>query len=64
MNQSSLPLIVDASQLETAAGQANLLIIDLSKAETHLKYHIPGAVLLDYNQIIAPARVPKAQGKM
>jgi len=52
MNQSSLPLILEASQLEAVAGQTGLLIIDLSKAETWLKYHIPGAVHLDYNQII------------
>lgn len=52
MNQSSLPLILEANQLEAVAGQAGLLIIDLSKAETYQKYHIPGAVHLDYSQII------------
>ncbi|HED16247.1 MAG TPA: sulfurtransferase [Gammaproteobacteria bacterium] len=52
MDQSSLPFIIDASQLEAVADQAGLLIIDLSKAETWLKYHIPGAVHLEYNQII------------
>ena len=52
MNQSSLPLIIEADQLETVAGQAGLLIIDLSKAETWQKHHIPGAVHLEYGQLI------------
>lgn len=52
MNQSALPLIVEADQLEAVSEQTDILIIDLSKAETWLKYHIPGAIHLEYSQLI------------
>ena len=53
MNTLDLPLLVEPDILENTLGYENLLIIDLSKAETYRKLHIPGAVHLDYVQITA-----------
>jgi thiosulfate/3-mercaptopyruvate sulfurtransferase len=53
MNTLDLPLLAEPDILEDTLGYENLLIIDLSKAETYRKLHIPGAVHLDYVQITA-----------
>ena len=53
MNDAVLPLIVEPEELESRLGDADVLVIDLSKAETYRQYHISGAVHLDYPQIIA-----------
>ena len=53
MNDNMLPLLIEPDTLEESIGNDNLLIVDLNKAETYLKLHIPGAVRLDYQQIIA-----------
>lgn len=52
MNAINLPLIVDPNELEATLGQPGLLITDLSKPEVHAQYHIPGAVPLNYTQIV------------
>lgn len=57
MNDARLPLLVEPQQLSTVLKEANLLIVDLCKPETYAQGHIPGAVHLDYKQIIA-ARPP------
>jgi len=57
MNTPDLPLLIEPDVLENTLGYDNLLIVDLSKAETYRKLHIPGAVHLDYAQITA-ARKP------
>jgi len=57
MSEHRLPLIVEPEVLEQRLGEPNLLVVDLSRAETHNKYHLPGAVFLDYGQVIA-ARKP------
>lgn len=48
-----LPLILEADELQRHLGDKRLRIVDLSKAETHGQAHIPGAVFLDYPQIVA-----------
>ncbi len=53
MSESELPLIIEADILEKSLTYDNVLIVDLSKPDTYLKMHIPGAVHLDYPQIIA-----------
>jgi thiosulfate/3-mercaptopyruvate sulfurtransferase len=37
-------------------GYDNVLIVDLSKADTYRKLHVPGAVFLDYAQIVASSK--------
>ncbi len=46
------PLLIQPDALEAARGEPRLLIVDLSKPETYAKGHIPGAVHLDYAQIV------------
>lgn len=57
MAQALLPLIVEPAELEKRLGAENLLIVDLSRPEIYTQAHLPGAVHLDYAQIIA-ARPP------
>jgi len=52
MKKVNLPLIVEPDVLEKNLGQPDLLVIDLSKQDTYTKYHIPGAIHLDYSKII------------
>lgn len=53
----TLPLLIEADTLEESLGSKNLLVVDLSKADTYRKLHVPGAVHLEYPRIIA-ARKP------
>jgi thiosulfate/3-mercaptopyruvate sulfurtransferase len=53
MNNNAPPLLIEPDVLEESLAYDNLLIVDLNKAETYLKLHIPGAVQLDYQRIIA-----------
>jgi len=53
MNTLNLPLLVEPDMLEDTLGYDSLLIVDLSKAETYRKLHVPGAVHLDYVHITA-----------
>jgi len=53
MKNNILPLLIEPDTLEESLGYDNILIVDLNKAETYLKLHIPGAVHLDYQRIIA-----------
>jgi thiosulfate/3-mercaptopyruvate sulfurtransferase len=48
-----LPLLLEPKTLEERFGTSNLLIVDLGKADTYRKLHIPGAVFLDYATIVA-----------
>ena len=57
MTPRLLPLIVEPAELEKHLAMENLLIVDLCKPETYAQAHVPGAVHLDYKQIVA-ARPP------
>jgi thiosulfate/3-mercaptopyruvate sulfurtransferase len=57
MNAVQLPLLVEPEKLEESLSNNNILIVDLSKADTYARLHVPGAVHLDYTQIVA-ARKP------
>ncbi|OQX46784.1 MAG: thiosulfate sulfurtransferase, partial [Candidatus Sedimenticola endophacoides] len=50
---SELPPLIEPQQLEPLLGRDNLLVVDLSKGTTHQQLHIPGAVFLEYERIIA-----------
>ena len=50
---TSLPLLIEPEQLESLLDTAGLLIVDLSKPELYARMHIPGAIHLEYSQIVA-----------
>lgn len=52
-----MPLIVEPAELEPRLGEPGLLVVDLCKSSTYLQYHIPGAVHLEYGDIVA-SRLP------
>lgn len=45
------PLVMEPEELERRIGDRNLLIIDLSAADSYARYHIPGAVHLEYAEL-------------
>lgn len=56
MTEPLLPLLVEADVLQSHLHDPNLMVVDLTKAETYAKGHIPGAVFLDYPRIIRMAK--------
>lgn len=58
MTDATLPLILEPEQLQQRLGDPSLLIIDLGKAETYAQGHVPGAIFLEYPQLI---RIEKPQ---
>ncbi len=48
---SQIPLVIEPDQLQQLS-TAELLIVDLCKPETYAKAHVPGAIHLDYLQIV------------
>ena len=50
---ASLPLIIEPDELEHVLTDDSVLIVDLCKPEQYTSAHIPGAVHLDYIQIIS-----------
>jgi thiosulfate/3-mercaptopyruvate sulfurtransferase len=53
MNTDTFPLLIEPDTLEKSLGSDNFLIVDLSKPDNYRKLHVPGAVHLDYGQIIS-----------
>lgn len=53
---TDLPLILEPDALEAVQGTDKLLVVDLGKADTYHKLHVPGAVHMDYASIIATNR--------
>lgn len=57
MSLNKIPLLLEPEQLETLLDskgiESNLLIVDLCKPTTYATAHIPGAVHLNYPQIVA-----------
>lgn len=52
MTEQALPLILEPEVLERHLGEDGLLVVDVSRPETYAQLHIPGAVFLDYVQIV------------
>jgi len=48
-----LPLVLEPKQLEERLHDESLIIIDLCKPDNYAQAHIPGALYIDYKQIIA-----------
>ncbi len=57
MSALDLPLIIEANELAGLLGREGLLVVDLCQKPTYSQYHIPGAVHIEYGEIIA-ARPP------
>lgn len=49
---SSLPLILEPSELKKYLNDDNILIIDLSNPATYVQYHVPGAIFLNYEWLV------------
>lgn len=60
MAQALIPLIVEPADLEKHLATKDILIVDLCRPETYAQTHVPGAVHLDYAQIVATR--PPAMG--
>ncbi len=52
MSEPVLALIAEPDTLENELGGKDLLVVDLSDEETHMRQHVPGAVHLSYERII------------
>jgi thiosulfate/3-mercaptopyruvate sulfurtransferase len=52
MTKPLLPLIVESDQLERMLGRSDLLIVNVGDEATYEEQHVPGAVHLDYENII------------
>lgn len=55
MTTTTLPLLLEPEMLEPLLGDAHILVVDLSRADIHAQYHIPGAVHLEYSRIVRMA---------
>jgi len=55
MLESPLPLLIEPETLEPLLGNPDLILVDLSRSDIHAQYHIPGAVHLEYSQIVRMA---------
>ena len=60
MTPPLLPRLVEPFELQARLGEVRLLIVDMSRRETYLESHIPGAVNLDYAALVRAE--PPAQG--
>ena len=57
MTSNPLPLIVEPQQLTQFLNDDRVIIVDLCKTEQYLQAHVPGAIHMDYRQVVA-ARPP------
>ena len=55
MSALDLPLILAPDALEPLLGREGLLVVDLCQENTYAQYHIPGAVHIEYQHIVAIA---------
>lgn len=59
------PVMVDAAWLEKQLGQTNVVVVDMSDDDTqYLRFHIPGAVRLDYGTLFKPGPRGKARQRL
>lgn len=56
MDIQSLPLVVDPDKLETLIGDPDLLILDLTQPKIYRQMHVPGAIYVEYADIVASRR--------
>jgi len=53
MTDTTPSLLIETDMLEQILYSEDVLIVDLGKADTYRKLHVPGAVFVDYGQIVA-----------
>ena len=53
MTDTTPSLLIETDMLEDILYSKDILIVDLGKADTYRKLHVPGAVFVDYGQIVA-----------
>lgn len=58
----TLDLIIEAKQLEACLNSSDLLIVDLSQAQTYAQLHVPGAVHINPSELVCG--IPPAVGKL
>ena len=56
MTDTTPSLLIETDMLEDILYSKDVLIVDLGKADTYRKLHIPGAVFVDYGQIVAASK--------
>ncbi|MBT5232072.1 MAG: sulfurtransferase [Methylococcales bacterium] len=49
---SDAPYIIDADFLASRLNDASIKVVDMSQSSSYLSHHIPGAVNIDYGQIV------------
>ena len=62
MSLDALPLVIEPAQLTPLLGEANLLVLDLSQPQTHTQAHVPGAIFLPFQHLMAG--IAPAPGKL
>jgi thiosulfate/3-mercaptopyruvate sulfurtransferase len=58
----NLELIIEADDLEALLGSPELLLVDVSQAQTYQQFHVPGAVQVTPAELISG--IPPATGKL
>jgi len=53
MSQTTAPLVIEPEAANALIEKENILFIDLCQTDSYVKHHIPGAIYLDYNWIVA-----------
>lgn len=53
VNPPLLPLLVEPAELESKLAEPGLLLVDLNRPELYTEAHLPGAVRLEYADIVA-----------
>jgi len=58
----NLDLIIEPAQLEACLDNTELLIVDLSQAQTYAQVHVPGAIHINPSELVCG--IPPATGKL
>ena len=53
MSKLMLPRLLEPLQLESMLGDDRLIIVDLSALEVYEDVHVPGALHLDYSDLLS-----------
>lgn len=62
MNESSLPLIVEAEELAQALPEENLLLVTVCGPQVYLAHHVPGSLLIQPGELVSG--IEPATGKL
>ena len=49
-----LPILIEPEQLASEKNGSDIVIVDLCKADTYARAHIPGAIHIEYSHIVSP----------